>query len=106
MTTTAPLPVIRETSRVERLQALERMGAATLRPVRYSYPTAEAVIDPDRQALFIACDTDPRPEDWNAICGLIRAVGFDNGNQPYGDDPGEPGYDPLNGVCVWRLEYV
>lgn len=108
MTTTGPLPAIRDPQAGdERLALLDRMGARQGdRFSRYHYPTADAIIDPGRGVLFIAVDPDPDPADWAAVCGLIRAVGFTDGGLPHRKDPGEPGQDELSGVYTWRLEYV
>ena len=107
MTTTGPLPAIRETSTsAERMAALVMMGSPFSKGTWRTYATADAVIDTDRGVLFIAVDQEPDPGDWAAIVGLIRAVGFDNGSHPHSDDPGEPEFDALAGVYTWRLEYV
>ena len=107
MTTTGPLPAIQVPFADERLALLKRMGVRQGdRFTLYQYPTATAVINPERGVLFIAVDPDPDPADWAAICGLIRAVGFTDGRVPHRRDPGEPDQDPLTGVFSWRLEYV
>ena len=115
MTTTGPLPAIREDcSYTEyvvprsdaRLALLHHMGAVPGSMIRYHYPTADAVIDPDRGVLLIAVDPEPDPADWAAVCGLIQAVGFTDGSLPHRKDPGEPDQDPLSGVFTWRLEYA
>lgn len=107
MTTTGPLPAIGETSTsTQRMAALVMMGSPFSRGIWRTYATADAVIDTDRGILFVAVDMDPDPGDWANIVGLIRAVGWDNGTWPHSDDPGEPEFDALAGVCTWRLEYV
>ena len=40
------------------------------------------------------------------VCKLISAVGYDNRAWPHRRYPGEPDYDALSGVYMWRLEYV
>jgi|SRR5579859_1347646 len=107
MTMTGPMPVIRATIPGDsRTAVLDEMGAP-LGGIRYRYPTATAVIDTKKGVLFIAVDPDPAPEDWGAIVGLIRAVGWDNGVGPHYDDPGPPYLcDDLRGVWMWRLEYA
>ena len=106
MTTTGPMPVIREPSTAERMASLAMMGAPVVTGMWRSYRTADAVIDTDRGVLFIACDLDPDPSDWAAVTGLICAVGFSNGQWPHGDDPGEPELDAPAGVYTFRLEYA
>jgi hypothetical protein len=82
------------------------MGCPLSRGIWRTYATADAVIDPATGVLFIACDPEPDPGDWAGVVGLIRAVGYDNGTYPHQDDPGEPEFDALAGVWMWRLEYV
>lgn len=107
MTTTGPLPAIRDSiTGAQRMATLEHMGAFCEDVIPYGYVTADAVIDPCRGVLFIAADPEVDPGDWAAIVGLIHAVGWDNGSHPHSDDPGEPFWDALGGVCTWRLEYV
>ena len=107
MVNTGPIPAIRVPDAQERLALLDRMGARLgERFTRYHFPTADAVIDPVRGVLYIACDLDPDPADWQAICGLIRAVGFTDGKLPHRRDPGEPELDELSGIYTWRLEYA
>jgi hypothetical protein len=107
MTTTGPLPAVRISSAEDRLALLDRMGArAEDHFTRYHFPTADAVVDPARGCLYIACDIDVNPADWAAVCGLIQAVGFADDSLPHRKDPGEPDIDPLTGICVWRLEYA
>jgi len=108
VTITGPLPAISIPPDEERLALLDSMGARMgSRFTRYHYPTADAILDPVRGILFIAADQEPDPADWAAVCGLIRAVGFDNRTGgPCPQDPGDPHQDDLSGVCVWRLEYV
>lgn len=107
MTTTGPLPALRAggVSSGHRMAVLEHMGALCSESVHYEYATADAVIDTCRGVLYIAVDLDPDPADWAAVCGLIAAVGWDNGSGQHSSDPGEPGFDPLGQVCTWRLEY-
>jgi hypothetical protein len=108
MTTTGPLPVVKDDiSSGQRQAVLEHMGALCGDGIRYRYATADAVIDPCRGVLYIAVDQDADPGDWDRICGLIAAVGWDNGSGgPYPQDPGEPGFDALARVCTWRLEWT
>lgn len=109
MIDTGPIPAIRDEIPLAdtRSALLDAMGARTgSRFSRYHFPTADAVIDPDRGVLFIVVDPEPEPGDWNAVVGLIRAVGYTNGLPPHRRDPGEPEIDPLWGICTWRLEYV
>lgn len=107
MTTTGPLPVIRDSVLGgQRLATLEHMGAFCEDVIPYGYVTADAVIDPCRGVLFIAADIDVDPGDWARVCALIAAVGYDNGSGEYAQDPGEPEFDTLSRVCTWRLEWV
>jgi hypothetical protein len=107
MTTTGPLPAVgQHSTSAERMAALVMMGCPFTRGIWRTYATADAVVDNDRGILFIAADQEPDPGDWAAVTGLIRAVGYDNGTYPHSDDPGEPEFDPLAGVWLWRLEYV
>lgn len=108
MTTTGPLPVIRDTIHGnQRLATLEHMGAFCSDVIPYGYATADAVIDPCRGVLFIVCDQEVDPGDWAAVCGLISMVGWDNGSGgSYPQDPGEPLLDELSRVCTWRLEWA
>jgi hypothetical protein len=108
MTTTGPLPVVRDTIHGnQRLATLEHMGAFCSDVIPYGYATADAVIDPCRGVLFIVCDQDVDPADWASVCGLIARVGFDNGSGgPCPQDPGEPVLDELSRVCTWRLEWA
>jgi hypothetical protein len=88
------------------MAALVMMGSPFSRGVWRNYETADAVIDTEKGVLYIAVDLECEPGDWAAIVDLIRIVGWDNGRRPNGDDPGEPVFDTLAGVCTWRLEYV
>jgi hypothetical protein len=108
MTTTGPLPIVRDPAADDRrLALLDKMGARSAgRFSRYRFPTADAVIDPVRGVLFIAVDIDPDPADWSAVVGLIRAVGFTDGTAPHPRDPGEPEFHGLDAVYTWRLEYA
>lgn len=107
MTTTGPLPAVREeVFSGQRMAVLEHMGALCSDGISYRYATADAVADPCRGVLYIAVDQDPDPGDWDQVCRLIAAVGWDNGSQgPHSGDPGEPELDPLGRVCTWKLEY-
>lgn len=91
---------------MDRLDALVRMGAPLRDDLRFEFPTADAAVDTAKGILFIVCDPEPDLMDWAGIVGLIKGIGFDNGTWPHGQDPGEPGYDPLACVYTWRLEYV
>lgn len=108
MTTTGPLPVIRDTiNGDQRLATLEHMGAFCSDVIPYGYATADAVIDPCRGVLFIVCDQDVDPGDWDSICKLIARVGWDNGSGgSHRGDPGEPEFNELSRVCTWRLEWA
>jgi hypothetical protein len=106
-TITGPMAPIRPPSADERLGVLDRMGAREgERFTRYRFPTADVVLDPVKGILWIAADMDPDPVDWSAVCGLISAVGFDDGRLPHRKDPGEPVFHSLEGIYTFRLEYV
>lgn len=108
MTTTGPMPVVQGgISTGQRRAVLEHMGALCNDRLEYGYATADAVIDPCHGVLYIAADQDPDPGDWDRICTLIAAVGWDNGSGgPHRGDPGEPEFDALSRVCTWRLEWA
>lgn len=111
MTQTGPLPALSldepgTSDSANRMAALVMMGSPFSKGVWRSYATADAVVDTDRGVLFIAVDLECDPGDWASIVDLIRIVGWDNGTRPNGDDPGEPVFDALAGVCTWRLEYA
>lgn len=90
----------------ERAGLLRQMGAPDIGGVWHRYLTADAVIDPGKGVLYIAVDTNPDPDDWEMVCRLISAVGYDNRHWPLRRDPGEPLFDALSGVYMWHLEYV
>lgn len=79
--------------------ALERMNA---QGIRHQFPTADVVVDPER-TVFIVCDLEPSDTDWQAVCGLLARVGWDNGTFPWSADPGEPALDAKTGTCTWKL---
>lgn len=67
----------------------------------FAWPTASAALDRAQGALFIACDPEPSPDDWDALCTLIELAGFQNGTDRFPCDPGEP--TEILGLCAWTL---
>jgi hypothetical protein len=107
MTTTGPLPVVGgEVSTGQRQAVLEHMGALCSDRIEYRFATADAVVDPCHGVLYIVADQESDPLDWAKVCGLLAAVGWDNGSEVHPQDPGEPGWDALSRVYTWRLEWA